>query len=223
MASKETNYFVELNAIDVNDKVKEKNKLKYLSWSWAWGEVKKIHPDATYTVYENAEGWNYHTDGRTCWVKVGATVNGIEHIEYLPVMDFRNKSIPLNQVTSFEVNKAIQRAVTKAIARHGLGLYIYSGEDLPEESDGQNDFKQPANQNAKAKPAQELATKANEAGIGEPVKEYKCVECGTPFKATKGNDGKDYSAGQIYHIAASHNTDGASRCSACAKKLGLYK
>ena len=63
------------------------------------------------------------------------TVNGIEHIEYLPVMDFRNKSIPLESVTSFDVNKTIQRSLTKAVARHGLGLYIYAGEDLPEESD----------------------------------------------------------------------------------------
>ena len=63
----------------------------------------------------------------------GVTVNGIEHIEYLPVMDFKNKSISLDAVTSFDVNKAIQRSLTKALARHGLGLYIYAGEDLPEE------------------------------------------------------------------------------------------
>jgi hypothetical protein len=60
-------------------------------------------------------------------------VNGIEHIEYLPVMDFRNASIPVEKVTSFDVNKAIQRSLTKAVARHGLGLYVYAGEDLPEE------------------------------------------------------------------------------------------
>jgi hypothetical protein len=60
-------------------------------------------------------------------------VNGVEHIEYLPVMDFRNASIPAEKVTSFDVNKAIQRSLTKAVARHGLGLYVYAGEDLPEE------------------------------------------------------------------------------------------
>lgn len=127
------NYFVALNNINVNDKTEKKNGLTYLSWAWAWGEVKKLHPDASYTIYENEAGWNYHTDGRTCWVKTGCTVNGIEHIEYLPVMDFKNKSIPLDAVTSFDVNKAIQRSLTKALARHGLGLYIYAGEDLPEE------------------------------------------------------------------------------------------
>jgi len=135
------NYFSRLNGINVNDKTEKKNGLTYLSWAWAWGEVKKLHPDASYTVYENATGWNYHTDGKTCWVKTGVTVEGIEHIEYLPVMDFRNASIPFDKVTSFDVNKAIQRSLTKALARHGLGLYIYAGEDLPE---GESEPKNPA-------------------------------------------------------------------------------
>lgn len=126
------NYFKLLNEINVNGHVEQKNGLTYLAWAWAWGELKKNFPDATYTIYENADGWNYFTDGRTGWVKTGVTVNGIEHIEYLPIMDFRNKSIPLENITSFDVNKAIQRSLTKAVARHGLGLYIYAGEDLPE-------------------------------------------------------------------------------------------
>lgn len=127
------NYFVELNAINVSGKTEKKNGLTYLSWAWAWGELKKIHPDAFYTVYENSQGWNYHTDGRTGWVKTGVTVNGLEHIEYLPIMDFRNKSIPADAITSFDVNKTIQRSLTKAVARHGLGLYVFAGEDLPED------------------------------------------------------------------------------------------
>lgn len=126
------NYFVELNSINVNDKVEKKNGLNYLSWAFAWGEVKKLFPDAIYTIYENNDGWNYFTDGRTAWVKTGVTINGIEHIEYLPIIDFKNKSIPLENITSYDVNKSIQRSLTKAIARHGLGLYIYAGEDLPE-------------------------------------------------------------------------------------------
>lgn len=128
------NYFAVLNAINVNDKTEKKNGLTYLSWAWAWGEIKKLHPDAIYTIYENNDGWNYHTDGKTCWVKTGVTINSIEHIEYLPVMDYRNKSIPIDNITSFDVNKAIQRSLTKAVARHGLGLYIYAGEDLPEDT-----------------------------------------------------------------------------------------
>ena len=127
------NYFKALNDINVNDKTEKKNNLTYLSWAFAWGELKKMFPDSTYTIYENSDGWNYFTDGKTCWVKTGVTVNGIEHIEYLPVMDFKNKSIPFESVTSYDVNKAIQRSLTKAVARHGLGLYIYAGEDLPED------------------------------------------------------------------------------------------
>ena len=140
------NYFNDLYAVNVNGHTEKKNGLTYLSWAWAWGEIKKRHPDATYTVYENADGWNYHTDGRTCWVKTGVTVNGIEHIEYLPVMDYKNKSIPVENVTSYDVNKSIQRSLTKACARHGLGLYIYAGEDLPEEEAAE---KQDASRNAK--------------------------------------------------------------------------
>lgn len=128
--------FETLNKINVNDKTEQKNGLTYLSWAWAWGETKKAYPEATYTIYEttNPQGYvcNYFTDGKTCWVKTGVTIEGIEHIEELPVMDFRNKSITLENVTSFDVNKAIQRSLTKAVARHGLGLYIYAGEDLPD-------------------------------------------------------------------------------------------
>lgn len=125
--------FSTLNAVNCNGHTEKKNSLTYLSWAWAWAEVKKLYPNASYTIYENANQWNYFTDGKTCWVKTGVTIEGLEHIEYLPVMDFRNNSIPADKVTSFDVNKAIQRSLTKACARHGLGLYIYAGEDLPEE------------------------------------------------------------------------------------------
>jgi hypothetical protein len=130
-----------LSKVNVNDKTESKNGLTYLSWAWAWGVLKEKFPTATYTVYENKDGWNYFTDGKTCWVKTGVSVEGLEHIEYLPVMDFRNKSISLEQVTSFDVNKAIQRSLTKAISRHGLGLYIYAGEDLPEDSTPNTEYK----------------------------------------------------------------------------------
>lgn len=139
--------FQTLSAIDVSSKTEKKSNLTYLSWAWAWGELKSRYPDASYKIYENEiddllihgeqafpikRTVNYFTDGRTAWVKVGVTVDGQEHIEMLPVMDHRNKSIALNALDSFAVNKTIQRALTKAIARHGLGLYIYAGEDLPE-------------------------------------------------------------------------------------------
>lgn len=134
------NYFERLNGINVNEHVEKKNGLTYLSWAWAWTEVKKAFPTANYTVYENADGWCYHTDGKTAWVKTGVTIEGVEHIEMLPVMDYRNKSIPVDNITSFDVNKAIQRSLTKACARHGLGLYIYAGEDLPADATANVEF-----------------------------------------------------------------------------------
>lgn len=185
------NYFSVLNAINVNGKTEKKNGLTYLSWAWAWGEVKKLHPDATYTIYENADGWFYHTDGNTCWVKTGVTVNGIEHIEYLPVMDFRNASIKADKVTSFDVNKAIQRSLTKAVARHGLGLYIYAGEDLPEGEDQEE----------------------------KPFKraEVVCCTCGKPIQGIKKNGVPYKTAEEV--IAWSRETfSGVPYCWACAKK-----
>lgn len=125
--------FETLSAIDVGAHIEKKNGLSYLSWAWAWAELKKRFPDATYRVISDPEGLNYHTDGRTCWVEVGVTVAGQEQIETLPVMDFRNASIPRERVTSYDVNKAIKRCMVKAIGLHGLGLYIYAGEDIPEE------------------------------------------------------------------------------------------
>ena len=125
--------FKELNAVNVRKMAEKKGNLTYLSWAYAWQEIMKVCPDMTRKVYENEHGWNFHTDGRTAWVKVGVTVDGQEHIDYLPIMDAKNKAIPLEQVTSFDVNKAIQRSTTKAIGLHGLGLYIYAGEDMPDE------------------------------------------------------------------------------------------
>lgn len=130
---RKSSVFETLSKVNVNDKVELKNKMKYLSWADAWGETKKLYPNMTSKVYETESGMNYFTDGRTCFVKVGVTIEGLEHIEYYPVTDYRNVSIPFAKVTSFDVNTAIQRGLTKAIARHGLGLYIYAGEDLPEE------------------------------------------------------------------------------------------
>ncbi len=133
--------FEVLNAINCNEHTEKKNGLTYLSWAWAWQKVKENYPDATYTIYENQQGWNYFTDGNTAWVKTGVTIEGLEHIEYLPVMDYKNKSIPIESITSFDVNKTIQRSLTKACARHGLGLYIYAGEDLPEQAIANDEIK----------------------------------------------------------------------------------
>lgn len=129
--------FETLSLVDCTNKIEQKNGLSYLSWAFAWGELKKRYPRSFYTVYEDGNGMIFFTDGTTCWVKTGVTLveeggELLEHIEYLPIMDNRNQSIKLDAIKSTDINKAIQRSLTKAIARHGLGLYIYAGEDLPE-------------------------------------------------------------------------------------------
>ena len=133
---KSKSVFDVLSSIDCSAHIEKKKngstELSYLSWAWAWSICKKYYPAATYTIYESGNNIPYFSDGRTCWVKTGVTIEGQEYIEYLPVMDYRNQSIPLDKVTSMDMNKAIQRSLTKALARHGLGLYIYAGEDLPE-------------------------------------------------------------------------------------------
>jgi hypothetical protein len=132
MANENKSVYGTLSSISVKDKIERKGNLDYLSWANAWAMLKSNYPDAQRNVYENTEGMNYFTDGTSCWVKVGIVVGGIEHIDYLPIMDFKNNSIPLAKLTSTDVTKAIQRSTAKAIAMHGLGLSLWTGEDLPE-------------------------------------------------------------------------------------------
>lgn len=163
--SNQVNRFNVLNAINVSDHIEKKNNLSYLSWAWAWQELKKVYPDSYYTIYKNPEGWLYFTDGRTCWVETGVTlVDGdykLEHVEHLPIMDFKNQSLAKDKVTSMDVNKAIQRSLTKAAARHGIGLYIYAGEDLPEEPDDVKAAREQQISDLKAQIAQELSRVGN--------------------------------------------------------------
>jgi len=198
------NYFVTLNNINVNGKTEKKNNLTYLSWAWAWAEVKKLFPEATYTIYEDANGLFYHTDGKTCWVKTGVTVNGIEHIEYLPVMDYKNQSIPLEKVTSFDVNKAIQRSLTKAVARHGLGLYIYAGEDLPEAENPSDKVDDSARQEfEKVRPL------------------LHCEDCGKKIVGAKRKDGTVLTASSI--ADGTKQKFGRVLCLDCARSIEAVK
>lgn len=135
------NWFAELNAVDVSEHTEKKNGLTYLSWAWAWGELKKRYPLSYYTVYESQSGEIFFRDPIGAHVKTGVTIvweeeDGLhehEAIEMLPVMDFKNKAVPADNIDCMQLNKTIQRSLTKAIARLGLGLYIYAGEDMPEE------------------------------------------------------------------------------------------
>lgn len=150
--------FQTLYDADVTGKVKKKNGLSYISWAAAWAEVKKRYPDATYHVYtcqpdpyeetitEYKDGVPvmsrtvkrtpqprpWFDDGKSAWVEVGVTINGMEAKETYAIMDFKNNAVKADQVTSTDANKAKMRALAKACAQWGLGLYIYEGEDMPE-------------------------------------------------------------------------------------------
>jgi hypothetical protein len=161
--------FKTLSEVPIKDKVERKNNMDYLSWAYAWSLLKQNYPTAQRIVYEDPQtGWNYFTDGRTAWVKVGVVVEGQEHIDYLPIMDFRNNAIPVDKVNQFEVNKAIQRSTAKAIAMHGLGLQLWTGEDLPSQS-------APANV-TQDKPEQQPATIELNIGDENWEKVFRFVE-----------------------------------------------
>lgn len=141
--------FEKLNAINVNGHTEKKNGLTYLSWAWAWAEVKKVYPDATYHIFKDEQGRPYIEDpGLGFMVYTSVTIEDQTHEMWLPVMDGANKAmkrepytvktkygkeLTVNAATMFDVNTAIMRCLTKNLAMHGLGLYIYAGEDLPED------------------------------------------------------------------------------------------
>jgi hypothetical protein len=128
-----------LSRIDVTDKIEKKNGLSYLSWAWAWGVLKEHYPHAWFRKHEGQSGYPYFMDVQGyafVRVTVGLDRTGDHEVtESLPVLDHRNK--PIQGPNAFEVNNALQRCLAKAIAYHGLGHYIYAGEDLPMESAGE--------------------------------------------------------------------------------------
>ena len=140
--------FVELYSLDVNKYVEKKQGLSYLTWSYAWAEFKKIYPDAIYEVKKDECGRCYFGDENIGYmVYTSVTAGGLTYEMWLPVMDNANKSMKLNTYTyqtrsgeksveaisMFDINKAVMRCLVKNLAMFGLGLYIYAGEDLPED------------------------------------------------------------------------------------------
>ena len=120
----------ELLKINVNGHTERKGNLTYLSWAWAWAEVLKIDPGARWTAHEWDNSPVMYLRNGTAMVKVSVEIKGDIKTCVLPVMDNRNRAIV--DPDAFAVNTAIMRCLAKAIAMHGLGLYIYAGEDLPE-------------------------------------------------------------------------------------------
>ena len=145
MSYPETNYFEQLNSIDVSEHTEKKGNFTYLSWAWAVRELLKVDPTATWEVHEwGLEGNRqpYMQTEAGCFVKVTVWVGGIQKTQVHPVLDNRNQTI--EKPNAFQVNTSIQRCLAKAIALHGLGLYIFAGEDLPSipklDKDQENDI-----------------------------------------------------------------------------------
>lgn len=154
--------FETLNAINVNEHVEKKRTgeknpdgsekfLTYLSWVWAWGQVKQLYPDASYEVRHWGDKPYLNDDQLGIMVETSVTIGGETITMWLPVMDSKNKAMKehpytyktkygdktVDAATMFDINKAIMRCLAKNIAMFGLGLYIYAGEDLPEEEAAQ--------------------------------------------------------------------------------------
>lgn len=124
------NPFVELNKVDVSKYVEKKGKFNYLSWAYAVRELKKVCPDASWGVVKAEDGSPFMQTACGYFVEVWVEVEGCRLSQVHPVLDNRNQ--PIESPNAFHINTSIQRCLAKAIALHGLGLYIYAGEDLPE-------------------------------------------------------------------------------------------
>lgn len=156
----EVKTFNEVYAINVNEHIEQKNGLNYLSWCYAWAEFKKIYPKACYHIYRDDKGLPFFFDEKLGYMVMTKVSNGFEeHDMWLPVMDGANKAMKdkaytykvkeykfgkftgnyldkeVAPATMFDVNTALMRCLVKNIGMFGLGLYIYAGEDLPEQID----------------------------------------------------------------------------------------
>ena len=173
----EKNYFELLNSINVNDKTEKKNGLTYLSWAWAIGEITKQYPNLTYRIVKFENNLPYIYDEKTGYmVFTEVTIEGVTKEMWLPVMDSNNKAMlahsyeystkygtkTVEKATMFDINKTIMRCLAKNLAMFGLGLYIYAGEDLPEEERKENQIDQ---MDEKQLERIELETKCKTLGI----------------------------------------------------------
>jgi len=145
-----TDVFNKLVGINVGDKIEKKGRFSYLSWSWAWKEVKSKYPDASFEVHDDV----VYPDG-TREVRVSVTIKSLTHMMWLPVMNNTNNAI--SNPNARDVNDARMRCLVKAIALHGLGLYIYAGEDIPQATEPQKPAPKPQQKETKALPDQQKA------------------------------------------------------------------
>lgn len=122
--------FQTLSEVDITEHIKKKNNIMYLPWSKAWMVIKTIYPKAEFRVMQSAGGNRYHTDGKTAWVETCLTIGDATEREALAVMDYKNASIPLDKLTSADVENSIKRCFVKNAALFGLGLSLWTGEEI---------------------------------------------------------------------------------------------
>lgn len=146
----QSNYFAELAAINVNDHVEKKGQFNYLSWPYAVAQLRMFDESATWSI-ERFNGLPYLTTEYGTFVEVSVTVRGVTLSQIHPVLDSRNKTIPVP--SAFDINSSIQRCLVKAIALHGLGLNVYAGEDLPNTDNESTQRAVPATQTSGLMPA----------------------------------------------------------------------
>ena len=136
------NYFAKLNQINVSQHIERKGNFAYLSWPYAVAQLRQVDATAIWNVVRDSNGFPYLKTDCGFFVEVEVTVNGVRLSQIHPVLDARNK--PIEQPSAFDINTSIQRCLVKAIALHGLGLYVYAGEDLPEGATNESQTQQPA-------------------------------------------------------------------------------
>ena len=195
-ASKAEDVFAKLNALNVNGHTEKKKiggtELTYLSWAWAWGEVKKLYPDATYTIFKDEHNRPYIEDPDLgIMVYTMVTIEGQTYDMWLPVMDGNNHAMKrtpytlygktVNSATMFDINKTIMRCLVKNLAMFGLGLYIYAGEDLPETEAEQSASK--AQTTIKVDPYKEVADAKTEAELKSVWYKYAYLQGDKKFYA----------------------------------------
>ncbi len=191
-------------------------ELKYVSWAYAWAEVKKLYPSASYEV-KKFNGLPYVYDPITGFmVYTSVTIEGVSHEMWLPVLDGANKAMKavpytystpkwdynpqtrrrekvgmeertVEAASMFDVNKAIMRCLVKNLAMFGLGLYVYAGEDLPEDAAPQPE----------AEPQKQPKLRSSTPKQEQPPMPCICVRCNQPIKRVKLKDGSIMQAAEF--------------------------
>jgi hypothetical protein len=181
----------QLKAVDIKDMIEKKGKFSYISWAMAWSALCDIYPDATMEKHCNEHGFPVFKDENGwCFTKVTVTVNGKSITEMLPVLNNFNK--PIKNPDSMDINSSLQRCLEKAIALHGLGVHVYSGEDIVDIPDnlGEEDAKPKAIQKSEVKKVEEEVKKVEEKASTVDTLKIEVPEKGKSTKVDTNVDMK---------------------------------